>query len=233
MFIFDILSDVVENVVDFAKEKVEQAVEWVKDKLGNSSYDSSSVSDQIDVDKVLSEFRESIQGDIDLKEEESMNNLDTLFIDLKKKTQARFSDLVIIINEKQKEAKKELNGTVMQYIKEHLSKNDEKFVTVLKMKPGQAKQDALDVEAERIFSEADAFFCNKLKGYIEEIQREFTTRLETRLKDQECQLEEYIIRLEKMQEQTDKGDVNVDEIINDNTPMMESAECIKMILEMD
>ena len=51
--------------IDWVADKIERAVDWINDKLGGSSYVNSSVEDQIDVDKVLSEFRDSIQGDVD------------------------------------------------------------------------------------------------------------------------------------------------------------------------
>ena len=64
----------------------------------------------------------------------------------------------------------------MQYVKEHLSKNDRRFVKVLEMNPGQAKKEALNNEANRIIGEAEAYFYKKLKKYMEDIQKEFTER---------------------------------------------------------
>ena len=138
MGLLDFFRDVKDAIVD----TVERVVDWFKDKLGGESYDNSSIEDQIDVDKVLSKFRDSIQEDINQSEKKCMTTVDGMFSELKKKTKDRFPDLIEIIEEKQKQAEETLDGTVMQYVKEHLSKNDRRFVTVLEMKSGQAKKNA-------------------------------------------------------------------------------------------
>lgn len=220
------------DVKDWVVDQVEKAVDWVMDKLGGNSYDNNSVEDQIDVDKVLSEFRDSIQGDVNQSEKKCMRNVDGMFSDLKKKTKERFPDLIEIIEEKQKQAEETLDGTIMKYVKEHLSKNDRRFVNVLEMKPGQAKKKALDVEANRIIEEAEIYFYKKLKKYMEDVQKDFTERLSTRLDDQEKQMKDYISKLEQMEVRAKEGSLDVDEVINECAPIMESAECIITVLEM-
>ena len=228
MGLLDFFRDIKDAIVD----TVERVVDWFKDKLGGESYDNSSIEDQIDVDKVLSKFRDSIQGDINQSEKKCMTTVDGMFSELKKKTKDRFPDLIEIIEEKQKQAEETLDGTVMQYVKEHLSKNDRRFVTVLEMKPGQAKKNALDDEAKKIIKKAEIYFYKKLKKYMEDIQKEFTDRLNARLDDQEKQMKDYINKLEQMEARAKAGSLNVDEVINECAPIMESAECIITALEM-
>lgn len=219
-------------LIDWVADKIERAVDWINDKLGGSSYVNSSVEDQIDVDKVLSEFRDSIQGDVNQSEKKCMSSVEGMFSDLKKKTKERFPDLLEIIEKKQEQTQETLNGTIMQYVKEHLSKNDRRFVKVLEMNPGQAKKDALNNEANRIIGEAEAYFYKKLKKYTEDIQKEFTERLSIRLDDQEKQMKDYINKLEQMEVRAKEGNLNVDEVINECAPIMETAECIITAAEM-
>ena len=219
-------------LIDWVADKIERAVDWINDKLGGSSYVNSSVEDQIDVDKVLSEFRDSIQGDVDQSEKKCMSSVEGMFSDLKKKTKSRFPDLIEIIEKKQEQTQETLNGTIMQYVKEHLSKNDRRFVKVLEMNPGQAKKEALNNEANRIIGEAEAYFYKKLKKYMEDIQKEFTERLSIRLDDQEKQMKDYINKLEQMEVRAKEGNLNVDEVINECAPIMETAECIITAVEM-
>ena len=219
--------------IDWVADKIERAVDWINDKLGGSSYASSSVEDQMDVDKVLSEFRDSIQGDVDQSEKKCMSSVEGMFSDLKKKTKSRFPDLIDIIEKKQKQTQETLNGTIMQYVKEHLSKNYRRFVKVLEMNPGQAKKAALNKEANRIIEEAETYFYKKLKKYMEDIQKEFTERLSIRLEDQEKQMKDYINKLEQMEVRAKEGSLNVDEVINECSPIMESAECIITAVEME
>lgn len=65
------------------------------------------------------------------------------------------------------------------------------------------------------------------------VQKDFTVRLKTRLVDQERQMKDYIIELEKLEKQARDGSIDVNEVVNKCTPVMESAESIITILEMD
>lgn len=216
---------------DWVCDKVATAVDWVKDKLGRKSYSSSSIDDQIDVDKVLADFRDRIQGDVDKSETKCMNNISTLFENLKVKTRSKFPDLVEIIEKEQEKAKSELSGTVMQDVKEHLSKNDPKFLKVLEMQPGKAKTEALELEAERVIGEAENAFNGKLKQYAEHIMEEFTTRLNTRISNQDEQLKESIEKMQKLEKEANTGVIDVDSLRDSCAPVMESAECILHVLE--
>lgn len=205
----------------------------IGDKLGKKSYSSSNLEDQIDVDRELNTFRQKINDDARKVEHECMQEIDTCFLNLKQKTKERFPDLVQIVESKQANAKKELNGTIMQYVKEHLSKNDREFVKALEMPPGQAKKTALDVKTNQILNDAVRHFFNKLNQYMVAVQKDFTVRLKTRLVDQERQMKDYIIELEKMEKQAREGSIDVNEVVNKCTPVMESAESIIAVLEMD
>lgn len=217
----------------FIKDIFRRVADWFKDTFGRRTYSSSSLDDQIDVDKELSKFRENINGDACKVENKCMQEIDTCFLNLKQKTKERFPDLVQIVESKQANAKKELNGTIMQYVKEHLSKNDREFVKVLEMPPGQAKKSALDAKTNQILNDAESHFFKKLNHYMVAVQKDFTVRLKTRLVDQERQMKDYIIELEKLEKQARDGSIDVNEVVNKCTPVMESAESIIAILEMD
>lgn len=215
------------------KNWVSEKVEAIKDKLGFNTYSHTSVEDQINVDKVLEEFRQEIESDISKAENKCMEDIVHLFAGLKEKTKERFPDLVNVINNKQEAAEKALSGTVIQYVKEHLSKNNSSFLKVLEMKPGQAKCDALDRAAKKAIEDAQSYFYNKLSTYFEEIQMEFSSRLETRLTDQDRQLDEYIMRLESLEKQAEKGKINMDELVSECAPIMEAAGSALAVLEME
>ena len=218
------------DVKDWIVEKVEDAIDWVKDKLSTKEYDDDDVEDQVDVDAVLAEFRESIQDDMDKTEKKCMGTISPLFNDLKEKTKEKFPDLIEIIEVEQESAEVELKGTFMRYVKEHFSKNDPKFLEVLKMQPGKAKKSALDAATERVFEEAEKAFSSKLKKYAEHILEEFTNRLNYRISDQEKQMNKRISELEKLKEEAETGQIDVDALKDNCSPMMETAECIINIL---
>ena len=53
-----------------------------------------------------------------------------------------------------------------------------------------------------------------------------------RLDDQEKQMKDYINKLEQMEVRAKEGNLNVDEVINECAPIMETAECIITAVEM-
>ena len=152
------LRDAWDSAKSWVKEKVDKAVDWVKEKLSRKKYDEDDVEDHVDVDAVLAEFRETIQDEVNDAEKRCMDSISVLFTDLIEKTQEKFPDLVEIIKNEQQKAENELKGTVMKYVKEHLSKNDAKFLRVLKMNPGKAKEDALDLATENVLNDAEKSF---------------------------------------------------------------------------
>lgn len=233
MRLFDWFLDVAESVKDFVGEKIEDAVDWVKDKLSRKKYDEDDVEDHVDVDAVLAEFRETIQDTVNETEERCMESIAVLFADLIEKTQEKFPDLVEIIKNEQQKAENELKGTVMQYVKEHLSKNDAKFLRVLKMNPGKAKEDALDLATENVLYDAEKSFNAKLKKYAEYVLEEFSGRLSDRIVDQENQMNARIHELEKLQLEAESGQIDVNALKDKAAPMMEVSECIIQIFEME
>ena len=221
------------SVGNWVKEKVENAVDWVRDKLSRKRYDESDVADHVDVDAVLAEFRKSINDDIVEAEKKCMSDISSLFSDLIERTQEKFPDLVEIINVEQDKAERELKGTIMKYVKEHLSKNDSKFLKVLKMNPGSAKSDALKLAFEQALENAEKAFDSRLKKYTEYVLSEFTSRLNSRISDQEERMNQRINELELLQAEAENGQIDVDALKDSCSPVMESAQCIINMLEME
>ncbi len=226
-------ADWVKGKVDRVKEKVKDAVDWVRDKLSRKKYDEYDIEDHVDVDAVLAEFRETIQEDIENAEKKCMDSISFLFSDLIDKTQKKFPDLVEIIKSEQQRAETELKGTIMKYVKEHLSKNDPKFLKVLKMNPGKAKEDALDLATVNVLDDAEKTFNARLKKYAEHVLEEFTSRLNTRIADQETQMNDRIKELERLQIDAESGQIDVEALKDKCAPIMEASACIIQIFGME
>lgn len=203
----------------------------VKDMLGGYSYSSSDIEQQIDVDKVLAEFRDSIQDKVSEAEAECMKSISILFQDLKEKTSTKFPDLIEIVDSEQKKAEKALSGSVMKYVKEHISKNDEKFLKILEMPPGEAKIDALSRKTDKVIEGAKRAFGKKLARYEKHVLNEFTNRLDVRMTNQEVQMRKRIEEMQKLEEEANKGEIDMVALRDSCAPIMESAECIIFILE--
>lgn len=233
MGLFSFIRDKFEDAVDWVKDKAEMAVDWIKDKLSFSEYDEDDIEDHVDVDAVLAEFREKVRDDVNNAEKKCMKSISDVFTDLIRKTQDKFPDLVEIIDNEQQEAERELTGTYMKYVKEHLSKNDEKFLNVLKMKPGKAKDNALELALKNIMDNAERTFYSKLKKYAEHVLTEFTNRLNNRMIEQEKQVTERINELEKLKLQAESGIIDVDALKDKSAPVMEASACIIQLCRME
>lgn len=239
-WIKDKVEDKVENFtdrMDIAKIEFECAMEYaydrIKDILSRKKYDEDDIEDQVDVDAALADFKEVIKGDITDVEKDCMDSVTSLFSDLIEKTKDKFPDLVEIIENEQEKAQKELKGTIMKYVNEHLSKNDSKFLEVLKMNQGKAKEKALDSSAEQILTNAEKVFDSKLKKYAENVFEEFSYRLNTRIANQEEEMNKRIEELEKLQEEAEEDKIDVEALKEKCAPIMESAECMIQVLGME
>lgn len=205
----------------------------IKDMLSRKKYDEDDIEDQVDVDAALADFKEVIKGNITDIEKDCMDSVTALFSDLIEKTKDKFPDLVEIIENEQETAQKELKGMIMKYVNEHLSKTDSKFLEVLKMNPGKAKEKALDSSAEQILTNAEKVFDSKLKKYAENVFEEFSYRLNTRIANQEEEMNKRIEELEKLQEEAEEDKIDVEALKEKCAPIMESAECMIQVLGME
>lgn len=232
-YAIDRVKDIVEDEAEEIKYKLEYAYDCIKDMLSRKKYDEDDIEDQVDVDAALADFKEVIKGDITDVEKDCMDSVTALFSDLIEKTKDKFPDLVEIIENEQEKAQKELKGTIMKYVNEHLSKNDSKFLEVLKMNPGKAKEKALDSSAEQILTNAEKVFDSKLKKYAENVFEEFSYRLNTRIANQEEEMNKRIEELEKLQEEAEEDKIDVEALKEKCAPIMESAECMIQVLGME
>ena len=222
-----------DKVKYFVIEKAVTVVSWLSEKLTRTTYDDTNISNHVDVDAVLAEFRERIKEQANEAEKDCMNSIAVLFFDLTGTAETKFPDLTEIIRSEQQKAEMKLQGTVMKYVKAHLSKNDPEFLNVLKMKPGNAKKEALDATMNKILHDAENTFYSKLKKYVEHIMKEFSDRLNIRLSSQETQLNMQIKELEKWQQEAKNGQMDISKLKDRSASLMEASQCIIQMLEME
>ena len=229
MGLFSWVVDKISDVKDWVVDKVEDTVDAVKDFLFGKKYDSSKVSDQVDVAAALAKVRDEYSCEINEAENEAMNEMNSLFnqlFDIANK-QNYFSDLSSVIKYHKDHAEWELKGTIISYITEHLSQNDPKFKKVLEMKPSPAKKDDAFKD---IKTQAFIEYGKSLKTYTEKILNEFEERFNSRINDQENQAKQKIEELEKIMADAEAGMVDVDKIEDECAPAMEASQCIITVL---
>lgn len=223
------LRDKVEDFICAAEVMVSTFI----DKISKKGYNEDNIEDHIDVDAILADLREPIEKKATEVETECMKAFSSLFSELTVKTKEKFPDLVELIDEERRKAERELKGTIMKYVKEHLSKNDPEFLEVLKMQPGKDKEAKLNIITQKILSDAERKFDKKLKQHIEYLLTEFTNRLDTRIVNQEKYMNQRIVELQKLQKDAEKGQIDINVLKDNSMPIIESAECIISLLEME
>lgn len=230
MGLFSWFSDIWEGAKNIA-ENIGYAVSELAESLFKPY--SGSVEDQVDVDAELRKVKDEIQNSVEKIEKGCMEYISKLFSELRENTRSKFPDLVKIIESEQRKAEQELDGTIMQYVEEHLSKNDDKFVEVLKMNRGDEKKRRIKETTDRVLSNAEKTFNSKLKAHTEYLLDEFSRRLQIRLDSQEKQLNQYIQELEKLQKQAEEDQIDIEALKEESAPFMEAAECMIHLFEMD
>ncbi len=214
--------------VDDVKDWVEDKVDDIKDFLFGKKYDSSKISDQVSVDAALADFREEYSPQIKEAEDKAMADMNEMFDTLKNaaKKYEFLSDLSSFIDYQKQQAEWKLNGTIISYIQEHLSKNNPDFVKILEMSPSPKKKQAIDDAFENNIKQAYKEFLNQLTKYTEDVLNEFEERLNNRISEQEEQADQKISELEKTMADKESGMIDIDKIEDECAPAMEASECI-------
>lgn len=224
------LSDKAKKAYEWVKDKIDEASQWLEEVFGNEKYNEDNVEDQVNADAALAEFREQIEKSVNDLEKGCMESLYSLFQDLKDKIKDRFPDLIEIIDNEQSRAKEDLEGTVMQSIKEKLSKNNIDFTTTMGMNPGILKKVAIKGQIDKAFKETENEFYDRLEKYANHVLEEFQERLECRINDQVAQMNKKIKELEELKKQAENGQIDIDSLREKSVPLMEAAQCIIQIL---
>lgn len=214
------------------KKTVSKGVEKIKDCLFGKKYDSSKVSDQVDVAAALADFRDEYSVKINEAEYNAMNDMNRMFDELLNIAikQEYFSDLASVIIDYKQRAERNLKGTIISYLTEHLSQNDPRFKKILEMNPSPQKKAAIDSAFDNNVNQAVAEFDKALTNYTEQVLNEFEDRFNSRIIDQENQAKQKIEELEKIMADAEAGMVDVDKIEDECAPVMEASQCIITVL---
>ena len=211
---------------------IEDRIDDIKDFFSSKKYDSNKVSDQVDASAALAKFREDYSNETNKAENKAMNEMHKLFdelLDIANK-QDYFSDLGKVIKYYQEHAEWELKGTIISYIREHLSLNDQKFKKILEMKPSEQKKAEIDSAFKSTVNQALIEFDKKCTAYTEKVLNEFKERFNSRISDQEDQAKQKIEELEKIMSAAEAGMIDVNVIEDECAPAMEASQCIITVL---
>ncbi len=156
-----------------------------------------------------------------------MNHFDAFAEDLEE----YFPEFAEVVRARKKEAQRELNGTIIDYVQVHVSEHDPEFQKVLEMQPGPAKQSILGRYMNDIVSEAQREFNRKLINQIKRLNEDLYIRLDKKLNSQEEMLSNIAKKYQDLQRQTLDESLDVEKLEKELLPSIEAAFCIQQLLE--
>jgi len=235
MGLFSFLSRVVDAVVD----KVSDVVDYIKDKISSFAvstsskpYNSTDVSTSVDIEADCVKFLDDSKDYINQGEQYCMAEIDGCFTELLNKTveQEAFSDLAPIIKSQQEKAKSKLKGTISQHISIHISTSDPEFRKILEMRTSIQKTQKMEEMLYMTMDDAQSIFFSKLAEYAEELQKQFSERLASRIQAEENNAAERIKELEKLRAEAEADIIDIARLEDEYAPAMESCQCIIAVL---
>ena len=215
-----------------ARYWIEDRIDDIKDFFTGRKYDSNKVSHQVDAAAAFAKFREDYSDKVDEAENQAMDEMNRMFdelLDIANK-QKYFSDLGSVIKDYQERAKRELKGTIIAYITEHLSQTDPKFKKILEMSPSPEKKAEIESAFKNTIDQAFVEFGKARTEYTEKVLSEFKERFDSRISEQEEQADQKIKELEKIMANAEAGMVDVDKVEDECAPAMEASQCIITVL---
>ena len=178
------------GLFSWIREKVERAVEAVKDffGLGSRGSYSGSVQETVDIDKVLNDFRDSISPKAEQREKEYMNIVLKKFDDFIESRRYDYPELVSALAKKRNDVKSKLSGIIIDHINKRASVNDDEFRGILEMQPGDSKKEKLEKQSQKFLLEAETLFEKNLQSEMDKLNKELSERFSEALEEQDKQL---------------------------------------------
>jgi hypothetical protein len=200
-------------------------------KIFGFEYDSEDIDDQIEVDHLLEDFRNSIKNDARDLEDECIEEMDKVFDKIKRIVQERYPEYVPLIEQKNMDADKRLKGSIIKYVKQKMSKNNEDFAEALSMSVGMEKQLMIENKTKEILDNAERNFYRKFNKEIDKIEDEIIKKVNERLDENDKQVNDYIFKIKEMKNDSKKNVDIYEKARIASVPVIESSEAIIQILK--
>lgn len=242
MGFFSKFAAAVSGIASKAAKKVKQAaavladaasdaIDWAKNKLGRTTYNSRSVESRVNVENTLSDFKRMIEKKAGKVEktcaDSAMEHFDAFAEDLEE----HFPELVALVRTRQEEAREMLSDTIIDYVHQRVSENDADFQAVLEMAPGEEKEEALKRCMNRILRSARKEFSKKVKRQLRLLNDELNVRLEQKLKSEEETLGAIAEKYESLERQAANETLDLRQLEEECEPVIEAAACIGRLLD--
>lgn len=216
------------DFIDWAKEKVEQVIDFFSNLGGRSSY-SGTVEEAIDVEKVLNEFKEQYAQAVTKKEKDCVDSVMQRFDDFEKSYQNKYPDLIELLKSKKSAVKKELKNVIIDEFNKRLSVNDPQFRKVLEMKKGDAKIKELESCYEKFMAEAVSIFNSKLETKMNDLNNDISARFKAALNEQKGNLDKKEAEYRQLQDEAQNGLLDLKKLEQQCIPIEDACDCINKL----
>ena len=212
-----------------AKDWIEDRVDDIKDFFGlsrRSSY-TGSVSETVDVDKVLNKFKDLLSKMATEWEMQSISDVADRFEQFVQENAAKFPELAGEVNRRKSEVPEKMQGTMMEHINKRLSANDPDFRKMLEMQPGDEKEKCQQKYTEQFLQEAKKEFQKKLQLEMDRLYDDVSKNIRKYLDEKTMKLEEQEKSYAQLQHKVENGQLNLKELEDACIPAMDAERCMK------
>ena len=188
-----------------AKDWIEDRVDDIKDFFGlsrRSSY-TGSVSETVDVDKVLNKFKDLLSKMATEWEMQSISDVADRFEQFVQENAAKFPELAGEVNRRKSEVPEKMQGTMMEQ-----EKCQQKYT-------------------EQFLQEAKKEFQKKLQLEMDRLYDDVSKNIRKYLDEKTMKLEEQEKSYAQLQHKVENGQLNLKELEDACIPAMDAERCMK------
>lgn len=228
MGLFSWICDRIDDVKDFVRDKVDAVKDFFN--LGRSSSYTGSVSQTVDIEKVLNNFKDVLNKKIEEKENNCINEALKIFNELIENLKHDFYDSVAEAERKRDQTIESLKGIMKTYAQKRISENDPQFQAVLKMQPGSTKEEQLNKRTEEIITGAETAFYGQLEKEIQLLNDDLAKSLEESLEEQGSRISAEKEQLSKLEQSAADGTLDLESLEMSVEPAIETADYLLFFL---
>lgn len=228
---FTNIGKAVQDAVGWIGDRFQDSINSVGEWFGGKKYNSTSIADIVAGESELADFKNTIASSAKSTEQKMLSDLLEQFDSFTNEIKKYYPNLVSSIKSEQERIKKDLEGTIMDYVDRHLSGNNPEYVALLTMAPGADKRNAIKEKTNEIICQAQEEFNAKLEKEMLELYDNLGGRLDSELKDKQQKLERESSDLAGLQEDFQKGNMDLSQHEDQLKVLCTVNGCLEAILQ--
>lgn len=232
MGLFSKIREKIEDGCIWVDSKIREIKYKIEDWIGNSGpYNGNTIPDRVNIEKELNKFKKAIGEEASNLERQRIDAILKGFNVFIENIEENFPMLVDTMNTKKKQIVESLHGTITNYVNVHVSENNKKFEHILKMNPGDEKENKTREYMDIVLDNARSSLNKKLEKGMDELYEALSERLNHSLEEKEELLNRELELYANLKLQRDAGEVNEQSLKEQYQYACELEKCITATLE--